>query len=287
MGRIHIVTDSSVRFLTPSMLELSQITVAPMTLRSGSTRVEEHLGADLQSVRILFEQGAGLPTAEPPSQELLAEIYGSIQKESNQILSIHTSSHLSRAVANAHAASQRFLGRSDIQVIDSQTISVGLGFLVQAAAEAVARGEDFEEVVRIIRGMIPRLYMVFFLDDLAFLEHNDLISRSQAILGNMLGIIAFLTLEEGRLMPMEKVRSRTRAIEKMVEFVSEFSFVEHLAILHSGLYAADEPRAIAERLRDLNPHAPISFSTYGPSLATIVGLRGIGVAVLEAEEVKL
>jgi DegV family protein with EDD domain len=187
-------------------------------------------------------------------------------------------------VANARAASQQFLGRCNIQVIDSQTISFGLGLLVQAGIEAAARDEEFDDIIRVVRGMIPRLYTVFFLDDMVYLERNKLVSRSQAVLGNMLGVIPFLTMEEGKIVPMEKVRSRSRALEKLVEFVSEFSTVDSLALLQGRAEPTEETALIAERLQAIHPHTPIILGSYSPSLATFIGPDSLGVVVLEAEE---
>jgi DegV family protein with EDD domain len=181
-------------------------------------------------------------------------------------------------------ASEEFRGRCDIQVIDSESMSVGLGMLVQVAVETVAKGRSFEEVVRAVRGMIPRLYMVYFLEDLFYLEKNRMVSKSQALLGNMLGIIPFLTIEHGRMIPMEKVRSRARALEKLVEFVTEFSITERLAVLHHKETPDEEALLVGERLQSFYPKTSISFLQYSPTVATHIGLNGLGVVVLESEE---
>ena len=137
----------------------------------------------------------------PPSVDAFAQVYEKLGVEYNQIISIHCSSALNGTYQNAYAASQRFLGRFDIQVIDSESVSIGLGLLVQTAMEASARRENLDTIVRLVRGKIANLYLVFFLNDLYYLERNHLVSRSQAILGNMLGVIPFLTMEEGQLGP--------------------------------------------------------------------------------------
>ncbi|MEW6568293.1 MAG: DegV family protein [Chloroflexota bacterium] len=284
MPSIAIVTDSMARFTAPGALNGQPVTIAPVLIRSGRHVVEDTLDMDLQ---MLFDGADGtryVPLAIPPSTESLSEIYNRLQREADRILSIHTSSRLAATFANARQASQQFLGRCDIQVIDSQSISVGLGLLVEAAAKAATRGESFDEIVRIVRGMIPRLYMVFFLEQLDYLERLGRLSRSQAILGNMLGIIPFLTLEEGDVIPMEKVRSRPRAVEKLVEFVSEFSNIQHLAILQSEPRPTEESRQIAERLQALNPTTPITINCYGASVATCIGPDSLGVVVLESGE---
>ncbi len=284
MPHVRIVTDSAVRFATSDYTAREPITIAPLTIRCAGLTLEDDPNADIERMRALFEDGDPPPVAEPPSVELLTSIYDRLQRETDQILSIHTSANLSGTVANARAASQQFLGRCNIQVIDSQTISLGLGLLVQAGMQAAARDEDFDDIIRIVRGMIPRLYSVFFLDDMVYLERNGLVSRSQAVLGNMLGVIPFLTMEEGKIVPMEKVRSRSRALEKLVEFVSEFSNVESLALLQGRSEPTEETALIAERLQAIHPLTPITLGSYSPSLATFIGPDSLGVVVLEAEE---
>ena len=284
MTPVCIVTDSSTRFTTPSILNRYPITLAPIKVRCGAVSIRDEIGSDLLRMQDLAKTCKSIPKTEVPSPEDLVAIYSQLQSSADQILSIHSSSGLSEMATNANVASQNFLGRVDIQVIDSQSASIGLGWLVQAAAEAAARGEPLETLIRIVRGMVPRLYMVFFLDDLTYLEQNGLISRSQAILGNMLGVIPFLTMEGGRMIPMEKVRSRPRAIEKLIEFVCEFSAVEHLAILQSSKRPTQESLSIMDRLRSYHPRTPIQTVCYGPALSTFIGFNSLGVAVMEADE---
>jgi DegV family protein with EDD domain len=131
--------------------------------------------------------------------------------------------------------------------------------------------------------MVPRLYLVVFVADLTYLERSGLVTRSQALLGNMLGILPFLTMEDGKLVPMEKVRSRPRAVEKVVEFVSEFSELEHLVLFQGHPEATEESRLIVERLRSLHPTTPIAVSTFGPSVASYLGPDTTGIIALERE----
>ena len=284
MARVRIVTDSAARFSSPDFLHRHPVTVAPMTLRCGNMTLTDDPYAEVASARALFDACSPAPVAEPPSVEAFTEIYSQLQRDADQIVSIHTSSLMTGTYENARQASLHFLGRCNIQVIDTQAVSLGLGLLVRAAAESAARDASSDEIVRVVRGMMPRLYTVFFLDDMAYLERNRLVSRSQAVLGNMLGVIPFLTIEVGRIVAMEKVRSRTRALEKLLEFVTEFSTVDHMALLHSQAPLNEETSLIVERLQAMHPGTPLSVLTYGPSLATFVGLNALGIVVLETEE---
>jgi len=279
---IHIVTDSSVRFLNPDNNHHELISFAPTSVQFAHQVVEDRPDLLLSDVRDQFDTDPGKIYADPPSVEQLVEVYSRLQDKTDEIVSIHTSAGINTSFRNAVKATEGFRGRCDIQVIDSTSLSAGLGMLASRAAAAAEAGRSLEDVVRIVRGVIPRLYLVFFLDDLAYLERSGLVSRSQAILGNMLSVLPFLTIEHGRLIPMEKVRTRIRAQEKLIEFVTEFSDIEQLGILHSTPEPDEEALMVAERLEALYPDTPIRYVNYGPAAATYVGLNGLGIIVLES-----
>lgn len=283
MGPVHVVADSSARLPDPDLWDHPLLTPAVVTVRTEASVEPEDPRRPLHAYPSIFLDGDP-PQSEPPSVEELAQTYGRIFRESNEILSLHTAPAVSRALHNAKQASQRYLGRCDIHVVDSQTVSAGLGLLVEAALKAAERGQPLEDVVRVVRSMIPRLYLVAFLDDLSYLERHSLITRSQAILGNMLGVIAFLTMEDGNLIPMEKVRSRPRALEKLVEFVAEFTALDHIALLQPTARGTDDGLWVADRLETLHPETRLTFADYGPSTATMVGPNSLGVIVLESQD---
>jgi DegV family protein with EDD domain len=184
---------------------------------------------------------------------------------------------------NAKSATQLLLGRCDIAVIDSQTTSIGLALLVEAAAKLAEEITSLDEVVRAVRAMTARIYSIFFVETLDYLRRGGLISESQAILGGMLGIKPFLTIEEGVLIPMEKVRTRPQAVDKLVEFVTEFAAVDHLVILQNTLHATDQTRMLQERLALEFSARPFPVAVYKPSLGTYIGTDATGIFVFESE----
>jgi fatty acid-binding protein DegV len=99
----------------------------------------------------------------------------------------------------------------------------------------------------------------------------------------MLGIKPFLSLEEGEMVPMEKVRTRPQAVEKMVEFVLEFSDIQQMGLIHSGPRPTDETRALLEQLSQAFPEREWPVLTYGPALATYLGPDAMGVIVCESD----
>jgi DegV family protein with EDD domain len=280
-SRVRIVTDSSARFPNPKLWEHPLLTPIEYTIRQSQQWRVEIPGASMEDYRDLFLEGGEPTVAEDPGLARFVRTYQELHQQTDQIISLHTASAASQAYSHALTASEQLLGRCEIQVIDSQTMSFGLGLLAQAAIQAAEAGQSFDDIVRVVRGMIPRLYMIFFLEDLSHLQRHQLVTRSQAILGNMLGVIAFLTMEDGRLIPMEKVRSRPRALEKLIEFVAEFSDLEHIALMHGLSHNQDDLGWLDERLGSLHPGVPISHADYGPTMGTLVGTDSLGVIVLE------
>lgn len=279
---VRIVTDATVRFSSSNFANQHDVTVAPVNVRCGTIEIPDGPDVTLTQMRASLESCAQDSTIEGPSVQDMSDIYRSLNRSTNQVISIHTSAGLTNTFENALEASNLFRGRMDIQVIDSQHASIGLGLLVQNAVQAINRGDSFDAIIRLVRGMISRMYVVMFLEDLFFLERNHLVSRSQAILGNMLGIVPFLTIEDGYPIPMEKVRSRMRAVEKLIEFVGEFSNLDHLGLIQPGVEHTEETQTVIDRLRVIYPSTPITISSYGPTLSTFVGLDCLGAVVLES-----
>jgi len=281
LARVRIVTDSSAHFLDPAFVEQHHIEVVPLKIQIGNKVYREGIDVDSATFAQLLDATGALATLAPPSMDDFAALYSRLNRETDQILSLHISRQMSDTWDMARAATKTLLGRCEIGVVDSMTTSVGLAMLVEAAAYLAEQGASLDEVVREVRALVPRVYAVFFVDSLDYLRQNGLLSEAQSILGTMLNIKPFLTIEEGELIPMEKVRTQVQAVDKLVEFVTEFSDVEHLVILQSTPYPTDDSRLLLERLAVEFPGEVFPSVAYRPSLATLIGLNGMGLVVFE------
>jgi DegV family protein with EDD domain len=283
MAKVRIVTDSTAHFEDPDFPRKHNVAVVPLAIHFGKDSFRDGVNITTESLFNLVETTGILPTAASPTQEQFAAVYEEIARTGDSIVSIHLSSKLGRVWRNASAASEPLLGRCNIQVIDSLSTSLGLGWLVEAAARAAEAGETADEIVRIVRGLTHRLYIVFFVETATYLANNKRFGKAQAALSPMLGIKPFLSIEDGDIVPMEKVRNRQQAVEKLVEFVSEFSHLEHLAILQSAPAPSDDSRQLLNQLAINFPGRKFPVVAYGPSLATYIGPGGMGVIVFEGE----
>jgi len=283
MGKVKIVTDSTA-YLEASVVRRLGITVVPLTVRLDDETFREGVDITAEEFFQKLDRSSAMPVAFPPSVEDFWAVYTKLSKTTDQIMSIHISGKLSQTCDRAVAASQAFLGRCAITVIDSLTTSLGLGILATAAAQAAAQGQSLEEIEFLIRGMIPRIYIAFLAGTLKYLERDGRIGQAQALLGTMLNIKPFLTIEDGEIIPLEKVRDREGAVDKLFEFVGEFSHIEQMAIMQSTPEPIEETKMLIERLETIFPRIKPPILVYGPVLACHVGPNGLGVIVYEGLE---
>ena len=280
MSKVHIVTDSAAT-IEPAVAEQLNVTIVPLTVRIGHEEYQDGANLDHEGLLLRMARDRVHPSIVGPTAEQFQRLYRRLTRHTNQIISLHSSASLSLVHREARIAARDFLGRCDIVVMDSETLSLGLGILVQEAARLARASLPLDEIVRQMRGMIRRVYVVLITDTLDYLEHSHLISPAQAILGTMLGIKPFLAIEEGELIPMEKVRSRDRAIDKLTEFANEFSHIEQMSVLQSTPYPTEETKILRDRLELITPGQEHPILLYGPLLASHVGPDGMGLVVYE------
>jgi DegV family protein with EDD domain len=278
MGQIRIVTDSAAELPVSTIARLG-ITVVPIGVRLGGRVLRDNIDITSEEFFARLRGDAALPVTEAPSVEVFQAAYASLSTSTDQILSIHISSKLSTTFNNARRAAGDFLGRNRIVVMDSQLASWGQGLLAIASAEAAARGSSMDEIVRLLRGMISHIYIVFFVESLDYLERSAHLDKSQAILGTMLNVKPLLILEDGEIVPLEKVRTKGKAVERLQEFVAEFAHLEKLIVVRGR--KSVESQDLVERVVQTFPGREIAVSTYSPSLATHLGADAMGVIAYE------
>ncbi|MBI5957656.1 MAG: DegV family protein [Chloroflexi bacterium] len=286
MAKVRIVTDSSAHFLSSEIIARYGIQVVPLTVQIGTQTYREGIDLEPDTFFRLALRGGPVARLVAPPVDAFADVYRRLNRETTEILSLHMSRQIGQTWDQARLASKTLLGRCEIAVVDSMTMSAGLAMLVEQAAELAEQGANLDEIVREVRAMIPHVYSVFYVDTLDYLRHNGLLSEAQSILGTMLDIKPFLTIEEGELIPMEKVRSQAQALDKLVEFVTEFSAIEKLVILHNSPYATERTRSLQERLAAEFPGRDFPAMMYTPSLASLLGPDGMGIVIYEGEEIE-
>ncbi|HRE46523.1 MAG TPA: DegV family protein [Aggregatilineales bacterium] len=280
---IQIVTDSAAQFLLPGFAADQGITIIPLELELGGRRYRDGVDIDAEMIARHVAATGEAPRLLPPSVETIAGVYANLYRESNRILSVHLSRAVHPMWEKAKSAAETLLGRCDIAVFDSHSLAAGQGWLTEAGVRLTRETNSLDDTVRELRKLIPHIYSIFCSERLDYLYRAGLLLESQAVLGNMLAIKPFLTLEDGELVVMEKARSKPQVVDKLIEFVTEFAAVEQLAVLRGASAAPEVMRSLAERMREEFSPTPYPILTASSVLASLLGTEAIGIMILERE----
>lgn len=284
MGSICILTDSTAQFPQLGFSGRNDVRVIPFNVESNGKIYEE--GQALRTTDLpLNASEVSHPRVIAPSSDSFEELYLSLNQRYQDIIAILSSSSLTQAFENAQKAAKATQGRVNVTVIDSQTTSVGLGLMVQtaaeAAAEASARGQVAADIERLIRATIPHTYMMICTPAMSYLNYAGLIDASQAFVGEMLGLMPIFTLEEGQISAVEKVRNTRSLVDFMQEFICEFDDLLHIAFIQSSPPLVHEARLMREHAQTCFPQTPYSEHNINLPLAALIGPRSVGMVVVE------
>ncbi len=205
-----------------------------------------------------------------------------LSQKFDQIFGLFLSSSLSNCYSAAEQAAGSLHSHNTISLIDSQTTSIGLGFLVQAAAEALAHGLNLADVEHLIRSLVPHIYAAFCTPSLSYLYYAGFLDQAQAIIGEMMGMLPIFSLEEGKLTPLEKVRNRRHTIDFYQEFMDEFDHLQHIALLQSAVPNVQDARLLREHVQAEFTKISFTEHTINLPLAVILGPSASGLFLLEA-----
>jgi len=280
MSSICILTDNTAQFPQFGFSGKNDVHIIPYNVEFNSQIYEE--GRDLKASDLppSIKDGS-IPRLIAASPEKLEELLNSLSAHYYDVIAIMTSSSLTSTYANLEKAAGNVRGKVRVTLIDSLTTSIGLGLLVQTAAEAVARDMPAIEVERLVRAMIPHIYMMICTPGMSYLYHSGFIDQAQAFVGEMLGMMPIFTLEEGQLSAVEKVRNSRGLVDFMQEFVLEFDQLQHIAFIQSTPGATHEARLMREHAQDCFPQTPFSELNINLPLAVLFGPRSMGLVIVE------
>ena len=278
---IKIVTDS-LSDITSDLAEKLGVTIVPLTVFFGHESFLDRVTITTDEFYRRLIHGNVLPTTTQPAPGVFADVYKELAKETDEILVITLSSKLSGTYQSAMNAKEMVGNKCRIEVIDSQTVAMGLGLVVIATAEKAQSGAKLDEMVGFVRRAMDRSHFIVYFDTLKYLAKGGRIGKAKQLLGAMLSVKQILMVKEGEMAPLTRKRSQAAGMEYLYEFVAGFPNIEMLAVEHTTL--PDEADKLGERFSALCPKERIYRSTVSPVLGTYGGPNAIAVTVLEAED---
>ena len=277
MTAVKIVTDSTA-YLPPELIARYGIGIVRLKVLFGPEAYAE--GVDISNEEFYGKLTAAstLPTTSQPSVGDFLQVYGEAAREGVPILSIHISSKLSATISTALTAKSE-LPQAQIEVVDSLSTGMGLGMVVLAAARAADEGQPLSQIRAAAEKVIRSMNLFFVVDTLEYLHKGGRIGGAAALVGTVLRIKPVLYLKEGQIEVLAKVRTKRRALKRLLELAEERvprGTSVHVAVIHAQ--AMEEALALEKEVRAGFNCAQMYLSELGPVIGTHAGPRSVGLA---------
>ena len=277
---LRIVTDSTCD-LPAETARLLGITVIPLNIHVGERTFLDGVDLTREEFYARLPGFTPAPRTAAPGPEVFAQIYERLANQGTQaILSIHISESLSATVNSARAAAEEFT-RIPVTVLDSGQLSLGMGFLVEKAAQLAQVGQRTDQVLAALQGVMKRTYVFASLKTLEYLRRSGRMHFALAKLGEILQIKPLLHMNLGKPSAL-RARTQQRAIERLLEWLAEYAPFEKLAILHAGV--TEEAQRLREQVRSYFPEGDdVPIVQITPVLGAHLGIGALGFACISKE----
>lgn len=274
---VAVVTDSTCGLPAEMIADLG-IRVVPLRVTLGSRSVVDGviLGCDIATA---MREKVGVSTSRPTPAEFATTYREALDAGASNVVSIHLSSALSGTWESAVLASQDF-PHGTVRVVDSRATAMGLGFAVLAAAQVAAAGAGAATVQGAAVDVIDRTSVRFYVDTLEHLRRGGRIGTAGALLATSLAIKPLLQMVEGRIVPLEKVRTASKALARLTDLTVEAAGGGPVDIAVHHLDAAGRAEAVAASIRAAVPSlGQLYVSELGAVLGAHLGPGVIGCVV--------
>jgi DegV family protein with EDD domain len=275
---VHIVTDSS-SDISKELAAEHDITVVPLTIAFGSESFRDGLDISADDFYKRLQITKALPTTSLPPPALFQHAYEHLVSRGD-VVSVHLSQKFSSTIDTARAAA-RDVAPDRISVVDSTSVSMGLGMCAIAAARVAKAGGTREACVAAAESVGARLRIAVAFETLDYLRRGGRIGRARAFLGGLLRLKPILTVKDGEAFPVTRVRSRAKALDELFALCSQKDGVDEIAVMHTT--TPDDAAELAERARAACPGVPLHVGRFGPVLGVHGGPGMLGFAVVEGK----
>ncbi len=277
--KVRIVTDSAADVPADYAKEFD-ITVVPLMVHMGGKHYRDGVDISGEAFYRELEAARSVTTTSLPTLASFEQAYRSLTADGYDVVSIHMSSKLS-GTYNAALIASTADGVADdsISVVDTHTVSMAEGWVAIRAAQAAREGKTRDEIEALANALSSRARVFGVLDTLDYVIRSGRVGRVPGAVGTLLNVKPILTTRAtGEAIILERIRSRDKAIERIVELIAALGSLDAIAVMH----ASDEEGAaqLLEMLQPLNLPQPVIVGHIGAVLGTHVGPRGVGVCCI-------
>jgi DegV family protein with EDD domain len=275
-AKVAVVVDSTA-YIPAELVSKYHLHVRPQILNWAGESLQDGVDITPQVFYERLKQAKEIPTTSQPSAGEFFEFFSKVAETADSIVGVFISESLSGTQASAHAAREMMSGYP-IEIVDSRSTSMGLGFMALAAARAVAEGANHEEAAQAARALAPHMRVIFVLDTLEFLHRGGRIGGAQRFIGSMLSIKPVLHLHNGRIESLESVRTKRKAISRMLEIAAEEMAGKaniHAAVINAA--ASSEAALVYEQVQTQLRPVELIEAQLSPVVGTHTGPGVVGI----------
>lgn len=281
MRKVAIVTDSTA-YIPKDLLGQYAVTVVPQVLIWGEKTYED--GIDIQPNEFYQKLATAkvMPTTSQVSVPNMQKAFSRLLEQGYDVLGIFLSAKLSGTMQSALQGRELLeKDREHVEIIDSNTTAMALGFQVLTVARAAAQGASTAECKALAEKIRAHTGVYFVVDTLEFLHRGGRIGGAQRLLGTALNLKPLLTVQDGKVEAVERIRTKAKAVERLIEIVGEQTAGKspvRVATLHANAEA--EAREILNRVANLTNATESVFTSVSPVVGTHTGPGTVGIAYI-------
>lgn len=285
---VRIVTDTGAH-LSPELRARFNIEVVPLYVLFGTKSYRDEVDLSNEQFFYMLTHEKVHPTTSAPSPADFIQVWKPLLDAGEEIVSVHLPSVLSATYSSALNGKAQLEGERGvplpISVVDSQWLSLALGFQAIEGAKVAMAGGSREEIVKAMLALDNRIALVFLLETLEYLKRGGRIGKAQAWLGGIFRVKPLLEIAFARIEPLERVRSRKAGMQRLIELVSHPPATAgvrqgtgplHVGVLHAR--APEAARYLEDELRARFNVAELYTAEIGPTIATHSGPEAVGIA---------
>jgi len=273
---VRIVTDSTCD-LPPELVRDLGITVVPVYVRFGQESYRDGIDISREQFYKRLVNSPVHPTTSQPTPADFAQAYRELAKETDAIVSIHVAGKLSGTFNSALQGKELAATKCAISVIDSASVSMGLGIITLAGARRASAGENVQNITREVEDAVASTQLLGLFDTLKYLLLGGRIGKAKALMGSLLNIKPLILIHDGELNPVGNVRTRSKGIERLYDFVKNAVGIQEVGVINST--TPDEARGLRDRFASLIDASRLHLTGLTPALGVHGGPGTLGVAI--------
>ena len=275
-AKVAVVVDSTA-YIPPALMAKYNIHVIPQILNWEGTSLRDGVDITPDAFYRRLATAKEMPTTSQPSAGEFHEFFSQVAETAESIVAVLISKSLSGTQASATAAAD-MMPDFPIEIVDSESAAMGLGYMALAAARAAENGADYKEAAEAARALVKDMRVLFVVDTLEFLHRGGRIGGAQRLIGSMLSIKPILHLLNGKIEPLASVRTKKKALAHLLDVAKEEMAGKSgikMAVVHAA--AAEDAKKLNDQLEPLLHPDEMHIVELSPVIGAHVGPKALGV----------